>query len=240
MKSTFTVISGITRTALSKSITWLCLAALALSSCIPVSSDSGPDANLPANPLQPALATGAAPQSTPTQFFPDRPRYAPGELVDYTAQTGDTLPGLAMRFNTTVKEILEANSFIPPDATTMPPGMPMKIPIYYLPLWGSPYQIIPDSLFVNGPAQVGFDTEAFVNSHPGWLKNYSTYVADANRTGAGIVDYVAHNYSVSPRLLLALLEYQAQALSSPILAAEDEDYPLGLVALEPQRVCSRS
>ena len=90
----------------------------------------------------------------------------PGELVDYTAQTGDTLPGLAVRFNTTVAEILAANPFIPPDATTMPPGMPMKIPIYYLPLWGSPYQIIPDSLFVNGPAQVGFDTEAFVAASP--------------------------------------------------------------------------
>ena len=94
--------------------------------------------------------------------FPSRPRYAPGELVDYIAQTGDTLPGLAVRFNTTVDEILAANSFIPQDATTMPPGMPMKIPIYYLPLWGSPYQILPDSLFVNGPAQVGFDIEKFV------------------------------------------------------------------------------
>jgi LasA protease len=229
LKSTLIVITGFAHTALSKSITLLSLAALALASCIPISSDPGPDANLPANPPQMALATGAAPEDAPVPPFSNRPRYAPGELVDYTAQTGDTLPGLATRFNTSVNEILEANPFIPTDATTMPPGMPMKIPIYYLPLWGSPYQIIPDSLFVNGPAQVGFDIEEFVNAHPGWLKNYSTYVADANRTGAGIVDYVAHYYSVSPRLLLALLEYHSQALSQPILAAEDEDYPLGLV-----------
>ena len=229
MKSSLIVISGFTHTALSKSITLLSLAALALASCIPISSGAGPDGNPPDSLAQKALATGAAPQQAPVQAFPSRPRYAPGELVDYTAQTGDTLPGLAARFNTTVKEILEANTFIPPDATTMPPGMPMKIPIYYLPLWGSPYQIIPDSLFINGPAQVGFDTEKFVAAHPGWLKNYSTYVADANRSGAGIVDYVAHYYSVSPRLLLALLEYRSQALSQPILAAEDEDYPLGFV-----------
>ena len=52
----------------------------------------------------------------------------------------------------------------------MPPGMPMKIPIYYQPFWGSQYQIIPDSLFINGPAQVGFDTSAFVAAQPGWLK----------------------------------------------------------------------
>ena len=35
------------------------------------------------------------------------------------------------------------------------------------------------------------------------------------RTGAEIVDYVATNYSVSPRLLLALLEYQSGALTRP-------------------------
>ena len=229
MKSILTVVTGFTHTALSKSIALLSLAALALASCIPISSAAGSEVTPPTNPLQQTLTTGAAPQASPTPFFPSRPRYAPGELVDYTAQTGDTLPGLAARFNTSVQEILEANSFIPPDASTMPPGMPMKIPIYYLPLWGSPYQILPDSLFVNGPAQVGFDTEKFVAGHPGWLRDYATFVADTNRTGAGIVDYVAHYYSVSPRLLLALLEYHSQALSQPILATEDEDYPLGFV-----------
>jgi len=208
-------------------LTWLTLATLTLTSCIPVmvSPSRGADLNPPTPP--PALAPQSTPPALPPPPFPGRPRYAPGELVDYTAQTGDTLPGLARRFNTTVPKILEANPFIPTDATSMPPGMPMRIPIYYLPLWGSPYQIIPDSLFINGPAQVGFDTETFVNQRPGWLKSYATYVADANRSGAAIVDYVAHYYSVSPRLLLALLEYHSQALSQPILTEADKDYELG-------------
>jgi len=38
---------------------------------------------------------------------------------------------------------------------------------------------------------------------------------------------VAHYYSVSPRLLLALMEYHAGALSSPALDPQIEDYPLG-------------
>ena len=121
------------------------------------------------------------PEATP---FPTRPPYQPGELVDYLAQTGDTLPGLAAHFNTSIEEILEANPIIPQDATTMPPGMPMKIPIYYLPLWGSPYQMLPDSLFVNGPAQVGFNTSEFVASQSGWLKGYIGFASGANRTGA--------------------------------------------------------
>jgi LasA protease len=159
--------------------------------------------------------------------LPGRPRYAPGELVDYVAQSGDTLPMLALRFNTTVAEILEANPFIPADATTMPPGMPMKIPIYYLPLWGAQYRILPDSYFINGPVQIGFNTEQYVASQPGWLKDYKTYAADQNRTGAQVVDYLANNYSLSPRLLLALLEYQAGALSQPTLTPEQEKYLLG-------------
>ena len=172
-------------------------------------------------------AVATAEQAAPTPWFAERPRYEPGQLVDYTAQTGDTLPGLAVRFNTTVDEILQFNAFIPRTATTMPPGMPMKIPIYYLPLWGSPYQILPDSLYTNGPAQVGFDVQAFVDSQPGWLKGYSAYVADANRSGAGIIEYIAHNYSVSPRLLLALLEYRAGALSRPEAPDDLMEYALG-------------
>jgi LasA protease len=180
-----------------------------------------------------------SPANTPTQNFvigqpnvtttplPTRPPYSPGELVDYVAQTGDSLAGIASHFNTSVEEILAANSFIPADASTMPPGMPMKIPIYYQPFWGSQVKIIPDSLFINGPAQVGFDTAKFVMGHPGWLNDFTEYAFGGNRTGAEIIDYVALNYSVSPRLLLTLLEYQDGALSLPSLAEESRQYPLG-------------
>lgn len=163
-------------------------------------------------PEQPGSAFNPAFNQTP---LPTRAAFKPGELVDYTAQTGDTLPALALRFNTTVEEILTTNPQIPRDATTMPPGMPMKIPIYYLALWASPFQIIPDHAFVNGPTSSGFNTAAFVESHPGWLKNHRVYASGRWRSGAEMVDYVAINYSINPRLLLAILEYQGAALSEP-------------------------
>jgi hypothetical protein len=128
---------------------------------------------------------------------------------------GDTLPALAAHFNTTIDQIRQANPSIPADATTMPPGMPMKIPIYYLPLWGTAFKIMPDNLFVNGPSAIGFDAQAFVAQQPGWLKDFRDYVGGDWRSGAGIVDYVARNFSVSPRLLLTLLEYQSGALTNP-------------------------
>jgi hypothetical protein len=162
------------------------------------------------------MITPLAPTAVPAPTS-GRPPYAPGELVDYIAQNGDTLPALAARFNTTTEEIMAANPIIPVDATTMPPGFPMKIPIYYLPLWGTAYQSIPDHAFVNGPAQIGFSTSAFVAGTSGWLKNYRVWAGEKVRTGAEAVDYIAQNYSISPQLLIALLEYQSGALTEPVM-----------------------
>jgi len=194
--------------------------ALLLSSCaIQVTGNvTEPSATASPSPTEAVIT------STP---LPTRPPYDPGELVDYIAQSGDTLIALAARFNTSIDEILEANAIIPHDVTTLPPGLPMSIPIYYRAYWGSAYQIIPDSQFVNGPAAVGFDTQAFVDAHDGWLKHYREYASGRLRTGAGLVDLVAVNFSVSPRLLLALLEYQAGALSAPVLDEAHSRYPLG-------------
>jgi len=180
--------------------------AIAISACAPRPSSSSIESMI--TPLAPT------PIPAPTS---GRPAYSPGELVDYTAQNGDTLPALAARFNTAVAEIMQANPIIPTDATTMPVGLPMKIPIYYLPLWGTPYQSLPDHAFINGPSQIGFSASAYVASTSGWLKDYRAYAGGRMRTGAEIVDYVATNYSVSPRFLLAVLEYQGGALTQPEL-----------------------
>ena len=137
------------------------------------------------------------------------------------------LKALAVRFNTTVEEILAANTFIPPDATTLPDGMPMQIPIYYRTFWGEPFKIIPDSEFVNGPSAIGFDTTAFVAQYEGWLQNYQEYASQANRTGAEIVDLVSLNFSINPKVLLAFIEYKAGGLTNASMAGVNEAYPLG-------------
>jgi murein DD-endopeptidase MepM/ murein hydrolase activator NlpD len=159
--------------------------------------------------------------------LPARPVFTPGELVDYTAQTGDTLPALAAHFNTSIQEIIAANSIIPSDATSLPPGLPMKIPIYHRNFWGSQYQIIPDSHYINGPKAVSFDTADFMSQYSGWLKKYTEYVEGENRNGAEIIDFIAQNYSISPRVLLAVAEYLAGALTKTTLPQGSLTYPLG-------------
>ena len=163
-----------------------------------------------------------------TTPLPTRPPYSPGELVDYEAQTGDSLPALAVHFNTTVQEIREANPILPEEVTTLPPGLPMKIPIYYNPLWGSSFKIIPDNLFPNGPDQTDFNPIHYVNSMPGWLKNYGDVAGGMPVRGGELVQIVATNFSISPRLLLAIIEYQTGALteSSPRNDFESDPYLL--------------
>jgi LasA protease len=191
---------------------------LILSACAPAISPTS----------EPEVISGSAmPEAISATPLPTRPVYQPGQLVEYIAKTGDNLPALASHFNTTVKEIRQANPIIPTDVTTLPPGLPMKIPIYYESLWGNSYQILPDSLFVNGPAQVGFDPDEFVKNQPGWFKNYSEYAGNEERTGGQLVKYVAENFSISPRLLLMLIEYQTKGLSQPNPPDSSELYPLG-------------
>jgi LasA protease len=210
------------RKLIKQTILSLALVAGLLVSCLPTSGPGQPtEAFIPT----PTFQAGNLPLPTP---LPTRPAYTPGELVDYIAQTGDNLPALAVHFNTTVKEIRAANPIIPDDATTLPPGMPMKIPIYYIALWGSPFHILPDDLFVNGPAQIGFDPIRFVNSQPGWLKDYQDAASGDIVSGGELINIVATNFSVSPRLLLALVEYQTGALSQNTPPPESASlFPLG-------------
>ncbi|MCE1252491.1 MAG: LysM peptidoglycan-binding domain-containing protein [Anaerolineae bacterium] len=174
-------------------------------------------------------------ESTPTPTavavqngYATRPPYQPGELVDYKAQSGDTLDAIAIHFHTTIKEIRQANPEIPNETTTMPPGFPMKIPIYYQPLWGNPYQIIPDEFFINGPTQVNFNPREYVNSQPGWFKDFQDSAGGQLQKGGELVEHIAQNFSISPRLLLTVLEYQTGALTqSEMPDFYKNPYPLG-------------
>lgn len=61
----------------------------------------------------------------------------------------------------------------------------------------------------------GFDIDAYIKSQPGWLKEYSEQISDGPHSGADLVNIVSQNFSISPRLLLAFLDYYGGALSRP-------------------------
>ena len=186
--------------------------------------------NLPHEVLSlPPFAPTPTPVAGPASGGGDvpRPQYKPGDLAEYEAQSGDTLMALSAHFSTTPAAILAANPHMPGNETTLQPGLQMKIPVGPAAEWGTPLQILPDSLFVDGPAVDGFDSAAFAAGQPGWLKDFREQVGNADHSGVELVNSVATNFSLSPRVLLLLLDYQAGALSQPV--PPEGDYPLGHV-----------
>ena len=190
---------------------WLILIA-AVSGCI---RSSGRQEILPTDTPVPTETPEPAPTATAVTdpVRAKRPKYMPGELVDYTVLDGDTLPALAARFYTTEKEIRAANPILPEHTTTLPQGLPLQIPIYYRSGWGSSYKILADAQYVNGPAQKGFTARSYTDRQPGWFKYFNTWANNQNLRGGELIDYIADYYSISPRLLLAIFQYMTSALT---------------------------
>lgn len=201
---------------LNQGILPLALAAI-LAACAPA-----PIVTPPAASATPAQETGG-----PTPL-PVRTPHPPGEVFEYFAQQGDTLPAVAAHFHSSESEILAANPDLPAGVTTLPAGYPLQVPAYYLPLTGSPFHILPDSEVVNGPGAVGFDTQEEITSRPGFLAGMSDYANKHQRPAWEVVDIVATEYSIHPRLLLTLLEAGTGALTRPEPSSEEDlTYPLG-------------
>lgn len=66
--------------------------------------------------------------------------------------------------------------------------------------------VVPDSELVYGPTLYGFDTEAFVTERGGYLGTYLETVDGEPMYGPAVVQRVAEDYGVGPRVLLALVE----------------------------------
>ena len=164
---------------------------------------------------------------TPT---PDPTRQPPvlRELAEvYVVQRGDTLARIAARFGVTVEQVMVANSILNPDllavgqVLTIPPQIPLPP--------GPSFKIIPDSELVYGPASALLDLPGFVASWDSALSTYQEEVEDRLLYGGDIVQLVAESYSVNPRLLLALLEFQSGFVRQRNLADVQRAYPVGWV-----------
>jgi len=164
---------------------------------------------------------------TPT---PDQPHILPTlrtESEQYTIQSGDTLGTVAQAYGISMDRLIDANDLSNPNLLSI--GQVLTIPP---PTPGSPgpdFKIIPDSELVYGPASVDFDIDAFVREIGGFLSSYREEVDGESMSGSAIIERISYEYSVNPRLLLALLEYQSQWLTDSEPDEETLDYPAGLV-----------
>jgi LasA protease len=168
-----------------------------------------------------------SPFESPT---PDPPHVMPtlrSASVQYTVKQGDTLRIIAARFGVDLSAMIEANQLVNPDLLSV--GQNLVIPPPKPGAAGPGFKIIPDSELVYGPTTVGFDIAAFIQSQKGYLVGYSETVDGDPLNSAQIIQRIAYQYSVNPRLLLAFIEYQSGWVTNSHPSTQDMDYPLGLV-----------
>ncbi len=146
--------------------------------------------------------------------------------LTYTIAPGDTLSAVAARFGTTVEDLLADNGIRNPDAISVG----QEIRLHVVPEREGPaFRTIPDSELVYGPAYLDFDTPAFIASRPGYLRQYAELVNGQEMSGPEIVDRVARDFSVGPRVLLAFVEAESGWATGTPADAAALDYPAGLV-----------
>ena len=144
----------------------------------------------------------------------------------YQAQSGDTLAALAKRFGVSEKEI-ESDRPLPPKGF-IEPKQTLYIPNRLSGELTPKEQIIPDSDFVFGPSSVGFDAESYIKEAGGYLSSYRQWLESTRMTsGTQVIMRIALENSISPRLLLSILEYQSGWVSSQPKELSQLHYPIG-------------
>jgi LysM repeat protein len=172
------------------------------------------------------------PQSAMSNPTPD-PTRLPVEIAsEHVVQSGETLSLIARRYNVDVETLTALNELDNPNLLSV--GQTLKLPdapADYTP----DTKLIPDSRLVCGPGCRDFDIAGFINTQPGYIRTATDEVGTRLANGAELrqtltaaeVFYrVSWEYSLDPRLLLALLEYRAGWLSNPSPAETQITHPL--------------
>jgi len=175
-------------------------------------------------------APGSTPNGSPAAILvldqaPTPFPTAPGSLYQYETRSGDTLVALARRFGVDAGQIFSQSLL--PDQGFLPAGTFLTIPDRVGQV--SPAKLIlPDSELVYSPTAMDFDVQGFVDSASGFLAEYREVLKDKKSlTGAQIIQRVADELSVNPRLLLAILEIRSGWVFEHPPGAGQVRYPLG-------------
>jgi hypothetical protein len=149
--------------------------------------------------------------------------------LSYYTQSGDTLEVIAKRFDVDPSEITSPDPF--PGTLLLNPGQLLFLP-NRIAETSSPAQLLPDSEVIFSPSATDLNIKAFIIEAGGYLSTYGESLGGSGWTaGYALVERVAVDFSVNPRLLLSLLEYQSHWVYGQPANLAQQDYPLGKVDL---------
>ncbi|MDR3574850.1 MAG: hypothetical protein P4L50_13385 [Anaerolineaceae bacterium] len=188
----------------------------------PAESTSPTDVAITVVPLNPTGQPTANPDPTnPTGTAQSGTKTPP---ILYYSQAGDVLDVVAIRFGVLPADITSPDPI--PTQGLLQPGQLLIIPSV-LGETTPADELMPDSEIVYSPSAVDFDTKKYVKDAGGYLNSFKQYLKDGWYTGAEVIQRVAIENSVNPRLLLALLEYQSHWVFGQPANLAETDYPMG-------------
>ena len=160
-----------------------------------------------------------------------RPEEYPLKLQDprilYQAQPGDTLNAVAARFGVAPEEIVSSHPIV--ESGFIAAGQYLKIEDG-LTNTTPDIQLLPDGEVVYSPSASDFDIQAYAEQGGGYLTTFEEFVPyfkDAE--GWEVIEYVARTFSINPRLLFSLLEYNSHWVFGWPETDDQEEYPLGII-----------
>ncbi len=177
-----------------------------------------------AAPRQAAVPTVAAEQGTAQPSPTVDPK--PAGYVEYLSQSGDTLAAVASHYGVEEETIIFADEEV--EDLLLPPGTRLFVPAVLTAV--SPDELLfPDSDLVYSPSTIGFDSIAFVDEMGGKLSEYTELMNAGTTPGAQILEQLAREFSINPRILLTLLEYESGWVSGDPQTENEGKYPYGFV-----------
>jgi hypothetical protein len=151
----------------------------------------------------------------------------PADAILYYTQSGDWLPAVANRFGVDESEITSPKPVS--NKGLLDPGTLLIIPnhrddtIEYTP--GA--QLIPDSEIVFSATAVDFNISGYIREAGGYLSTFREYLGTTGwTTGSNAIERLSYENSIDPRLLLAILDYEAHWVRGKPDTVLHADYPL--------------
>jgi murein DD-endopeptidase MepM/ murein hydrolase activator NlpD len=183
------------------------------------------------SPQHYASAGGNGPTGTQSDSTSSEEPASTQAVQEHVVLLGETLSTIAEQYGTDTAALISLNKI--EDANLLLPGRVLLIPGTRSQGGTAPpeavqsadYEIIADYELVYGPGAKDFALDRFLRDYDGYLLGYEEEVEGRQMDGAAIVQLVAERHSVSPKLLLAVLEYNAGWLTQR--QPDKVDYMLG-------------